>query len=59
MQQHLTPWMVKSAYGYLKAAKHLRAGHDMLDIAQINAEIGMEILPEKLFIEAQWQARQG
>jgi len=44
MQQHLTPWMVESAYRYLKAAKHLRRGHDMLDVAQINAAIGMEIL---------------
>lgn len=44
MQQHLTPWMVESAYRYLTAAKHLRRGHDMLDIAQINAAIGMEIL---------------
>lgn len=44
MQQHLTPWMVESAYRYLKAAKHLKCGHDMLDIAQINAAVGMEIL---------------
>lgn len=44
MQQHLTPWMVESAYRYLKAAKHLRRGHDMLDTAQINAALGMEIL---------------
>ncbi|WP_223457931.1 MULTISPECIES: hypothetical protein [unclassified Pseudomonas] len=44
MQQHLTPWMVESAYRYLKAAIYLRRGHDMLDIAQINAAIGMEIL---------------
>ena len=44
MQQHLTPRMVESAYRYLTAAKHLRRGHDMLDIAQINAAIGMEIL---------------
>lgn len=41
---NLSPWMVESAYRYLKAAKHLRRGHDMLDIAQINAAIGMEIL---------------
>ncbi|MGB6212756.1 MULTISPECIES: hypothetical protein [Pseudomonas] len=41
---YLSPWMVESAYRYLKAAKHLRRGHDMLDIAQINAAIGMEIL---------------
>lgn len=44
MQQYLTPWMVESAYRYLKAAIHLRRGHDMPDIAQINAAIGMEIL---------------
>jgi len=44
MQQHLTPWMVESAYRYLTAAKHLRRGHDMLDTAQINAALGMEIL---------------
>jgi hypothetical protein len=36
--------MVESAYRYLKAAIKLRRGHDMLDIAQINAAIGMEIL---------------
>jgi hypothetical protein len=41
---NLSPWMVESAYRYLKAAKHLRSGHDMLDIAQINAAIGTEIL---------------
>ncbi|AIL61681.1 hypothetical protein [Pseudomonas alkylphenolica] len=44
MQQHLTPWMIESAYRYLTAAKHLRRGHDMLDTAQINAALGMEIL---------------
>ncbi|WP_420170658.1 hypothetical protein ACN99C_12170 [Pseudomonas alloputida] len=44
MQPHLTPWMVESAHRYCKAAKHLLTGHDMMDIAQINAAIGMEIL---------------
>jgi len=44
MPQILTPWMVESAYRYLNAAIKLRHGHDMLDIAQINAAIGMEIL---------------
>lgn len=40
--------MVESAYRYLKAAIKLRRGHDMLDIAQINAAIGMEILLKSL-----------
>ena len=44
MQPQLTPWMVESAYRYLMAAKHLKRGHDMLGVAQINAAIGMEIL---------------
>lgn len=44
MKEKLSPWMVESAYRYLQAAKHLRRGHDMLDVAQINAAIGMEIL---------------
>lgn len=44
MQQHLTPWMIQSAYRYWEAAKHLLTGHDMLAVAQVNASIGMEIL---------------
>lgn len=44
MQQHLTPWMIESAYRYLEAAKHLLTGHDMMAVAQVNAAIGMEIL---------------
>lgn len=44
MQQHLTPWMIESAYRYWEAAKHLLNGHDMMAVAQVNAAIGMEIL---------------
>ncbi|QQE81637.1 hypothetical protein [Pseudomonas putida] len=44
MQQHLTPWMIESAYRYWEAAKHLLTGHDMMAAAQVNAAIGMEIL---------------
>lgn len=44
MQQHLTPWMIESAYRYWIAAKHLLTGHDMMAVAQVNAAIGMEIL---------------
>lgn len=44
MQQHLTPWMVESAYRYLSAAKHLEYCDNMLPIAQTNAALGMEIL---------------
>ncbi|MCF4998834.1 hypothetical protein GIW70_25400 [Pseudomonas syringae] len=44
MQQHLTPWMVESAYRYWSAAKYLLSGHDMMAVAQVNAAIGMEIL---------------
>lgn len=44
MQQHLTPWMIESAYRYWEAAKHLLTGHDMMAVAQVNAAIGMEIL---------------
>jgi hypothetical protein len=44
MQQHLTPWMVESAYRYLTAAKHLKCCDNMLPIAHINAALGMEIL---------------
>ncbi|MEE3507675.1 MULTISPECIES: hypothetical protein [unclassified Pseudomonas] len=36
---NLSPWMVESADRYLQAAKHLRRGHDMLDIAQINGQV--------------------
>lgn len=44
MQQHLTPWMIESAYRYCEAAKLLLTGHDMMAVAQVNAAIGMEIL---------------
>ncbi len=44
MQQHLTPWMIESAYRYCEAAKHLLTGHDMMAVAQVNAAIGIEIL---------------
>ncbi|AUZ62025.1 hypothetical protein PRJ_5467 (plasmid) [Pseudomonas sp. XWY-1] len=44
MQQHLSPWMIESAYRYWEAAKHLLTGHDMMAVAQVNAAIGMEIL---------------
>ncbi|MDF9773131.1 hypothetical protein [Pseudomonas baetica] len=44
MQQHLTPWMVESAYRYLTAAKHLKYCDNMLPVAQTNAALGMEIL---------------
>ncbi len=59
MQHHLTPWMLESAYRYLKASIHLRRGHDMLDIAQINAANSMEILLKKLRIKARLQAWPG
>lgn len=42
MQQHLTPWMVESAHRYLCAAELLR--YKLLDVAQVNAALGMEIL---------------
>ncbi|KAA8704063.1 hypothetical protein [Pseudomonas proteolytica] len=44
MQQHLTPWMIESAYRYCEAAKYLLTGYDMMAVAQVNAAIGMEIL---------------
>ena len=44
MQQHLTPWMIESAYRYWKAAKYLLTGRGMMAVAQVNAAIGLEIL---------------
>jgi hypothetical protein len=43
-QQHSTAWMVETAYRYLKAAQHMQRGFDMVDVAQINAAIGIEII---------------
>ncbi|MGZ9668282.1 hypothetical protein ACXX9E_19760 [Pseudomonas sp. GNP014] len=44
MTDDLPAWMVEAAYRYLRAAEHLLRGYDLLDIAQINAAIGVEIL---------------
>ncbi|MGH8438583.1 MAG: hypothetical protein ACRERW_05930 [Pseudomonas sp.] len=44
MQQHLSPWMIESAYRYLTAAKHLLRVDNMMGIAQVNAALGLEIL---------------
>lgn len=40
--ENCSPWMVESAYRYLCAAELLR--YQMLDVAQVNAALGMEIL---------------
>ena len=37
-----SPWMIESAHRYLCAAELLR--YQLLDVAQVNAALGMEIL---------------
>lgn len=44
MTQNLPAWMVEASYRYLCAAKWLLRGHDLMDVAQINAALGVEII---------------
>ncbi|MDD2058345.1 hypothetical protein NPS58_13010 [Pseudomonas putida] len=42
--ENLSARMVEDAYRYLRGAKQLLRGDDLMDVAQINAALGMEIL---------------
>ena len=44
MTHNLPAWMVEASYRYLCAAKWLLRGNDLMDVAQINASLGVEIL---------------